>query len=97
MLRLFDLRLAWRTLVKSPTLLIVATLSLGLGVGVNTTLYSVFRVVFLQPPTAADVDRLVKIEPGNGNQISWPNVRDLARGETFDGGAPADAARRGPR
>jgi putative ABC transport system permease protein len=85
MLRLLDLRLAWRTLAKSPTLLIVATLSLGLGVGVNTTLYSVFRVVFLLPPTATDVDRLVKIEPGNGNQISWPNVRDLARGETFDG------------
>ena len=85
MLRLLDLRLAWRALAKSPTLLIVATLSLGLGVGVNTTLYSVFRVVFLQPPTATDIDRLVKIEPGNGNQISWPNVRDLARGETFDG------------
>jgi hypothetical protein len=63
-----DLKYASRTLAKSPMLVVVATLSLGLGAGVNTTLYSVFRTVFLQPPTVSDPDRLVRIEPGNSNQ-----------------------------
>jgi hypothetical protein len=49
MLRLLDLPHAVRSLIKSPTLVVVATLSLGLGIGVNTTLYSLFRVVFFHP------------------------------------------------
>ena len=85
MLRLLNLPHAVRTLIKSPTLVVVATLSLGLGIGVNTTLYSLFRVVFSQPPTAVAPDRLVRVEPGNGNQISYPNVRGLVPGGTFEG------------
>ena len=87
MLHTRDLRHAVRTLRKSPTLVAVATLSLGLGVGVNTALYSVFRTVFLRAPTAVAPDRLVRIEPGNGNHISYPNVRDLSGGSTLDGTA----------
>jgi predicted permease len=30
-------------------------------------------------------DRLVRVEPGNGNQISYPNVRDLSPGGTIEG------------
>ena len=80
-----DLRHAVRALAGSPTLLVVATLSLGLGVGVNTTLYSVFCTVFLRPPTAVAPERLVRIEPGNGNQIAYPNARDLVVGDAFEG------------
>jgi putative ABC transport system permease protein len=83
--QLRDLRHALRTLSSSPTLVVVATLSLGLGVGVNAALYSVFRTVFLQAPTAVAPERLVRIEPGNDNRISYPNVRDLAGGGTFEG------------
>jgi predicted permease len=79
-----NLRHAVRTLSRSPTLVIVATLSLGLGVGVNAALYSVFRTVFLQAPTAVAPERLVRIEPGNDNRISYPNFRDLAGGGTLD-------------
>jgi putative ABC transport system permease protein len=80
-----SLRYAIRGLAKSPTLVVVATLSLALGIGVNTALYSVFRSVFLQPPTAVAPERLVRIEPGNSNQISYLNFRDLQSGSTFDG------------
>ncbi len=63
----------------------MATLSLGLGVGVNTTLYSVFRTVFLVSPTSTEPGRLVRIEPGNSNQIAYPNYRDIRPGDTFEG------------
>jgi MacB-like periplasmic core domain len=76
---------AVRSLINSPTLVVVATLSLGLGIGVNTTLYTPFRVVFFHPPTAVAADRLVRVEPGNGNQISYPNVQDLSPGGTIEG------------
>jgi hypothetical protein len=36
-------------------------------------------------PTAAAPDRLVRIEPGNSNQIAYPNYRDIVRGDIFDG------------
>jgi hypothetical protein len=63
----------------------VATLSLGLGVGVNTTLYSVVRIVFLAAPTSTAPGRLVRIEPLNSNQIAYPNYRDIRPGDTFEG------------
>ena len=78
----------WRSfqiLRKSPGVAVVATLSLGLGIGVNTTLYSVIHSVFLQPPTALAPQRLVRIEPGNGNQIAYLNYRDIVPGGTFEG------------
>jgi predicted permease len=74
-----------RILRSNPGMALVATLSLGLGIGVNTTLYSVVHTVFLQPPTAGAPDRLVRIETGNSNQISYLNYRDLRPDEAFEG------------
>src|SRR6478736_1411947 len=76
---------SFRILRTNPGVSLVATLSLGLGIGVNTTLYSVVQTAFLQPPTAAAPDRLVRIEPGNGNQIAYLNYRDILPGDTFEG------------
>jgi putative ABC transport system permease protein len=70
---------------EESRVLVVAVLSLALGIGVNTTLYGVFRSVFLQAPTAAEPARLVRIEPGNGNRISYANFRDLQHGREFEG------------
>lgn len=80
-----NLRRAARTVLRAPAWAVIATLSIGLGAGVNTALYSVFRAVFLQPPSAVEPTRLVRIEPGNGNQMSYPNVRDMAIGDPFEG------------
>jgi predicted permease len=72
-----DLLYAGRSLRRSPVLVVVATLSLGLGIGVNTALLGTLSAIFLRPPTMVDPARVVRIEPGNSNQFSFLNYRDL--------------------
>ena len=73
----WDLREAYRGLRKSPTLVFVCVLSLGLGIGVNLTLFSGLSAMFFDVPTMARPDEVVGIEPGNSNQFSYLNYRDL--------------------
>ncbi len=80
-----DFTYALRALRKSPGLIVTAVLSLGLGIGVNTSLFTLFNAMFLQKPTAMDPDRLVRVEPGNSNQTSYLNYRDLQRSGIFPG------------
>src|SRR5580704_18824366 len=72
-----DLHYAARGLRKHPELLVITALSLGLGIGVNTTLFNVFNIIVLQKPSAVEPNRMVRIEPGNGNGISYLNYRDM--------------------
>jgi len=72
-----DLVYAARSLRKSPGLVATVAISLGLGIGVNTTVFNLFNITVLATPTAMEPDRLVTIEPGNGNRISYPNYKDL--------------------
>jgi putative ABC transport system permease protein len=80
-----DLVFACRGLRKAPGLVLVVTLSLGLGIGVNTTIFNLFNQIVLAKPTATAPDRLVRIEPGNGNNISYPNFLDVSANRAFDG------------
>jgi len=80
-----DLVFACRGLRKAPGLVLVVTLSLGLGIGVNTTIFNLFNQIVLAKPTAVQPDRLVRIEPGNGNNISYPNFLDVSANRAFDG------------
>lgn len=75
-----DVRYAWRGLIRSKTLLGVACLSLGVSTGFGTALFSVVNAVVLQPVTVARPDSLVRVWVGNGNRISWQNLRDLCGG-----------------
>jgi predicted permease len=54
-----DLRFGLRFLGREPRFTIAAALTLGLGVGALTTIFSVFNVIAIKPPPFTDSDRLV--------------------------------------
>ena len=72
-----DVRYACRGLMRSKTLLVVACLSLGISTGFGTALFSVVNAVVLQPVSASRPASLVRFWIGDGNRISWLNLRDL--------------------
>ena len=81
---LWDLREAIRGLLRTPGLVFICVLSLGLGSGVNLTLFSGLRTLLFEPATIADIDRVVGLEPGNSNQFSYLNYRDLKDAGIFE-------------
>ena len=77
----YDLRYALRQLVKAPGLILLAVLTLALGVGANTAIFTVIESVLLRPLPYAKPDRLLYIgpaadKPGPG-ATSWLNYHDV--------------------
>ena len=75
-----DLRYGARMLVKQPGFTLVAILTLALGIGANTAIFSVVNTVLLAPPLAAQPEQLFRILKIHGNFFSFPTYRDLAEG-----------------
>lgn len=85
-----DLRDGWRSLRQAPGLTLAAILSLGLGIGANTTVFSWVQAVLLRPiPGATDPEGLLilGLQSREGRERSWsyPNYRDArAAATTFE-------------
>src|SRR5688500_5908261 len=87
-----DLRYAVRTLSRAPGFTLAVVLTLGLGIGANTAIFSVVRGVLLKPLPHRDGERLVFLRhsmdgPGGQNiSFSVPEVRDFRTGARSLGG-----------
>ena len=83
-----DLRYAWRALMLSPGFCLAAILTLALGIGANTTIFTVVYGVLLKPLPYDAPDRIVRLtegRPGYSLNVSYPNFIDWrARSHVFN-------------
>ena len=91
-----NLRLAFRTLFASPFIALVAILSLALGIGANSAIFSLFDQMLMRPLPVPNPEELVNLGapgPKPGSQscgqagscdeiFSYPMFRDLERAQT---------------
>jgi predicted permease len=76
-----NLRYAIRMLIKDPWFTLVAVLALGLGIGVNSTVFTFVNAVLLRGLPFSNADRIVHINSrntaeGNGLGVSYPDYQD---------------------
>src|SRR5256885_9933993 len=77
-----DLKFAFRQLLKNPGFTTVAVLTLALGIGANTAIFSVINGVMLKPLPYPEPERLVTLwerSPQRGieqERVSGPNYLD---------------------
>ena len=76
-----DVRYAFRTLSRSRMFALIAVACLAIGIGVNTTIFSVVNAILLRPFDFRDPDQLVVLEEQNTRNnstsgVAWPNLVD---------------------
>jgi predicted permease len=78
-----DIRYGMRMLLKNPAMTTVAALTLALGIGANTTIFSAVNGLMLRPLPVANADRLVVLDgqaqgaPNPSSQFPFPDFQDI--------------------
>src|SRR5438105_8757522 len=75
-----NLRLALRGLIKNPAFSAVAIITLALGIGANTAIFSIVNAVLLRPLPYPDADRIMVLNESSG---PWPDF-SVALPDYFD-------------
>src|SRR5213596_3365005 len=80
------LRLALRQLIKNPAFSAVAVITLALGIGANTAIFSIIHAVLLRPLPYPDADRIMVLNessgPGQDFSVALPDYFDWRNDNT---------------
>ena len=81
-----NLRLAFRQLIKNPAFAAVAIITLALGIGANTAIFSIVNAVLLRPLPYPDADRIMVLNessgPGQDYSVALPDYFDWQKDNT---------------
>src|SRR5437588_8387249 len=82
-----SLRLAFRQLIKNPAFAAVAIITLALGIGANTAIFSIVNAVLLRPLPYPDADRIMVLNESSGPKqdfsVALPDYFDWQNDNTL--------------